>query len=370
MAKTKASTKKTSQTNSKLVADWTQVAHLLLTSRMIDELEENELVQAGKVTYQFSAKGHELPQILLGLALDHPHDAATVYYRSRPFMLASGLTTQEAFAADMAKTGSPSEGRDVGVVYSMPRRHGALILPSSGDVGAQYTPAAGWAQAITYYVNHLKDNAWKGAIAVALGGDGSVAANGFWAALTMTTTLNLPMLFFIEDNGYGISVPKRYQTPGKNIAENFASFSNLYVLEGSGTQPGEAITLVNQAVDYVRSGHGPCLLRMEVPRLTGHTYGEDQTAYKSNEQLKEELERDPLKALRDYLGEKSEWDSLKDKVKSEVRAALEAAEANPDPDPAIVQSASLLRRAGPQSARNSQCRAKFLYASISGRSAH
>ena len=105
-----------------LTPDWPRVARLLLTSRWIDTLEEQELTPQGKVTYQFSAKGHELAQILLGLALTHPHDGAAVYYRSRPFMLAAGLTAQEALAADMAKTGSPSEGRDVGVVYSMPPR--------------------------------------------------------------------------------------------------------------------------------------------------------------------------------------------------------------------------------------------------------
>ncbi|MEK6220809.1 MAG: thiamine pyrophosphate-dependent enzyme, partial [Chloroflexota bacterium] len=175
--------------------DWEQVARLALTSRAIDEIEENELVPAGKVVYQFSANGHELSQILLGLSLTHAHDGATVYYRSRPFMLANGFTAQEAFAASMALTGSPSEGRDVGVVFSMPPRTGATVLPSSGDVGAQYTPAAGWAQAITYYQNVLKDKEWRNAIAVVLGGDGSVATNGFWAALTIATTLELPMLF-------------------------------------------------------------------------------------------------------------------------------------------------------------------------------
>ena len=180
--------------------DWPRIARLLLTSRTIDTIEEKELTPAGKVLYQFSAKGHELAQILLGLSLTHPHDAAAVYYRSRPFMLAAGLTAQEALAADMAKTGSPSEGRDVGVVYSMPPRNGVTVLPSSGDVGAQYTPAAGWAQAIYYRRHVLDEPEWEGAIAVALGGDGSTAANGFWAALNIVTTLNLPMLFFIEDN--------------------------------------------------------------------------------------------------------------------------------------------------------------------------
>ena len=154
--------------------DWPHIARLVLTSRTIDRIEEEELVPQGKITYQVSARGHELAQVLLGLLLDHPHDGAGVYYRSRPFMLASGLTAREAFAADMALTGSPSEGRDVGVVYSMRTRGRATVLPSSGDVGAQYTPAAGWAQAARYHREVLRDAAWQGAVAAALGGDGSV----------------------------------------------------------------------------------------------------------------------------------------------------------------------------------------------------
>jgi len=64
-----------------------------------------------------------------------------------------------------------------------------------------------------------------------------VATNGFWSALTIATTLRLPILFYIEDNGYGISVPGNLQTPGGNIAANLASFANLHIREGDGTEP-------------------------------------------------------------------------------------------------------------------------------------
>src|SRR5579859_7778426 len=80
---------------------WREVARLLLMSRALDDLEEQQLVPAGAIRYQFSARGHELIQILLGLSLNHAHDAATVYYRSRPFMLASGLTPEEALSMSM-----------------------------------------------------------------------------------------------------------------------------------------------------------------------------------------------------------------------------------------------------------------------------
>ena len=189
--------------------DWREVARLMLTSRVLDRLEETELTPGGKVTYQFSARGHELAQVLIGLALDQPHDAAAVYYRSRPFLLANGLTPDEALAGSMAKAGSPTGGRDIGVVHMLDRRGRALVLPAAGDVGSQYTPAVGWAQAILYRQRILNENDWSGSIVVALGGDGSTAANGFWAALNIVTTLSLPYLFFIEDNRYGISVPSR-----------------------------------------------------------------------------------------------------------------------------------------------------------------
>ena len=307
--------------------DWPKVARFLLLSREMDRLEVERLTPQGKVKYQFSAGGHELAQILLALNLTHPHDAAAVYYRSRPFMLASGLTAREALAAGMARTDSPSEGRDVGVVFNMPRRTGALVLPSSGDVGAQYTPAAGWAQAIGYRVNVLGEKDWQGAIAVALGGDGSVAANGFWAALNIAATLRLPMLFFIEDNSYGISVPSRYQTPGGDIAGNLASYGGLHVLEGDGADPDDAAEKISQAVNHVRNA-GPCLLRMSVPRLAGHTFIDDQ-AYKSPEERASDQARDPLLRLRDYYI----TPELARQIKDELASAASAAEAAPEPDP-------------------------------------
>src|SRR3546814_1563008 len=109
-------------------------------------------------------------------------------------------------------------------------------------------------------------------MAVVLGGDASVATNGFWSALTIATTQKLPMLFYIEDNQYGISVPGTYQTPGGNIAKNLESFTNLHVLSGDGTEPAEAARLLKMASDHVRGGKGPALLRLTVPRLQGHSY--------------------------------------------------------------------------------------------------
>src|SRR5436190_14975082 len=265
--------------------DWAEVARLVLTSRAMDELEETRLVPEKKILYQFSARGHDMAQVILGMQL-RDGDAACGYYRSRPMLLALGVPLADALGSGMGLAGGYSDGRDIGVVFNYPNPGGAHALPMCGGVGAQYTPAAGWAQAITYKARVLgeKDD---GAIAVVLGGDASCATGGFWSALTIATTQSLPLLMYVEDNGYGISVPSQYQTPGKDIAANLASFSGLTIFTGDGTDPAEASKLIHDAVAHVRTKRAPALLRLTVPRLEGHSFQDTQN-YKSEAAVKDE----------------------------------------------------------------------------------
>ena len=202
--------------------DWKRIAYLVHLSRALDEMEETRLVPEKKVLYQFSARGHDMAQIMLGCLLTDRHDATCGYYRSRPLLLSLGIDPADALGSAMGRAGGYSDGRDIGVVFNYPNLDGASALPMCGGVGAQYTPTAGWAQAVKYYAETLGKADYARSIAVVLGGDGSVASNGFWSALTIATTQTLPMLFYIEDNGYGISVPSTIQTPGGNIAANLS----------------------------------------------------------------------------------------------------------------------------------------------------
>src|SRR5580658_10495557 len=316
--------------------DWRKVARLLHASRALDEIEETRLVPERKVLYQFSARGHDFAQILLGLQLSDAHAAVTVYYRSRPMMLSLGVTLEDAASGPLARSGAFSGGRDIGVVFNLPGRGGPTVLPACGGVGTQYTPAAGWAQAIRYRHDTLADPSYARSIAVVLGGDASTATNGFWSALNIATTQQLPLLFFIEDNGYGISVPARLQTPGGNIAANLRSFSGLTILEGDGCDPRAVAALVPQAVERVRCARAPLLLRLTVPRLSGHS-GQDTQAYKSAQLLGEERSRDPLRRLHELLVpaamSEAEWLQLAGDARSEVESAIGRALARAQPDP-------------------------------------
>ena len=273
-----------------------------------------------------------MAQVLLGLHLTHPKDAVCGYYRSRPILLSLGVALEDALGSAMGRAGGYSDGRDIGVVFNYPNANGASALPMCGGVGAQYTPTAGYAQAIEYHKNVLGDRAYDGAIGVVLGGDASVATNGFWAALTMATTLKLPMLFYVEDNGYGISTPSWLQTPGCNIAANLASFQDLKICDGDGTDPAEASELIADAVAHVRAGNGPALVHLTVPRLQGHSF-QDTQAYKSKDVVDAEWARDPLPKLKAHivpsLMSEKDWDTAQTKAEERVRRAAQIADQRP-----------------------------------------
>jgi 2-oxoisovalerate dehydrogenase E1 component len=319
--------------------DWREVARLVLTSREMDRIEEEELVPQKKVLYQFSARGHDMAQVLLGLQLKDG-DGVFGYYRSRPLLLALGVPLADALGSGMGLSGGYSNGRDIGVVFNYPNRGGAHAFPMAGGVGAQYTPAAGFAQAIAYKQAVLKEGP-ADAISVVLGGDASCATGGFWSALTIATTQQLPLLIYIEDNGYGISVPSEYQTPGKDIAANLASFKGLTIFNGDGTDPAEAALLVDKAVTHVRTQRTPALVRLAVPRLEGHSAQDTQT-YKSKDEVEAEWARDPLPKLKKQCGRSQvgdeAWEDLERETAWQVQAAVAEAEARGVSSPDEVTS--------------------------------
>ncbi len=322
--------------------DWRRIAYNTLASRALDDVEEatnrnrTSVPKEHVVLYQFSARGHDMAQSILGSLITGTRDGVGAYYRSRPLLLSLGLSLEDALGSPLGRAGGFSDGRDIGVVCNLPNRDGPVVLPMSGDVGSQYTPAAGWAQSIQYHHDTLHDARYSHCMSVALGGDASVATNGFWASLTMATTLKLPMLFYIEDNNLGISVRGDMQTPGADIARNLASFANLFVLNGDGCNPHDASGLLQQAVAHVRSGVGPALVRLTVPRLSSHSGPDNQRGYRSDAEIVADEARDPLPKLREYLVpaflSTDEWKTLENEVSRDVAVALEAARARPLPD--------------------------------------
>ncbi|MBC7841138.1 MAG: pyruvate dehydrogenase [Gemmatimonadaceae bacterium] len=318
-----------------------------MVSRALDDLEETlnrnraSVPREHQVLYQFSARGHDMGQCILGSLLGHVHDGVGAYYRSRPLLLSVGLPIDDAHGSPLGRAGGFSDGRDIGVVCNRPGWNGVTVLPMAGDVGAQYTPAAGWAQSIMYRRDTLGDSSYGGAMAVALGGDASVATNGFWSALTMATTLRLPLLFYIEDNGLGISVKGEMQTPGGDISANLASFGNLFLRSGDGCDPAESASLLAECVEHVRSGSGPALVRLTVPRLSSHSGPDNQKGYRTDAEIDADRARDPLPRLRAHVVpailSDDEWAALEARVAHDVEDGVARARERPAPEPADVR---------------------------------
>jgi 2-oxoisovalerate dehydrogenase E1 component len=331
-----------SKTPSAPAIDWRKVAYHVLCSRALDDAEEQTnrnratVPKDHVVLYQFSARGHDMAQVVLGQLLTGKRDAAGAYYRSRPLLLSLGLSLEDALGSPLGRAGGFSDGRDIGVVCNFPREEGCVVLPMAGDVGSQYTPTAGWAQGILYHRDILKDYRFHDSIGVALGGDASVATSGFWSAITMATTLKLPMLFYIEDNNLGISVSGDFQTPGGDIAANLASFKNLFIRNGDGTDPADTAAKLSEAVAHVRRGEGPALVRLTVPRLSSHSGPDNQRGYRTDAEIAADQQRDPLPRLRSFLVPSqmsaAEWSQLETEVARDVERALSAARMRPKPD--------------------------------------
>ena len=340
-------TKSTATVSPSSPPDWRRIAYLVHASRAMDDIEETTnknrttVPKEHLVLYQFSARGHDVSQVILGSLVNHRHDAVGAYYRSRPMLLTVGLDFVDALASPLGRSGGFSDGRDIGVVCNLPNKNGPIVLPMAGDVGSQYTPAAGWAQSVLYHRDVLGDKSYEGAMSVVLGGEASVATNGFWSALTMATTLKLPMLFYVEDNGIGISVRKEMQTPGGNIADNLAAFGNLFIRDGDGCNPAESQKLLQECVTHVRSEKGPALVHLTVPRLCSHSGPDNQLGYRSKAEIAEDEKRDPLPKLHKYLVPKiiteKAWKEIETTARRDVEKAVDAARARPVPDPAGIK---------------------------------
>lgn len=288
---------------------WLSLLERALISRAMDDLEVTKEYRPnpdkpleGKLKFQFGAKGHEIPQLVAAALLSHPHDGATVYYRSRPLMLGVGLSPFEAFASNMHKLEGVSGGRDIGVVFNHKQPGGVTVLPASGDVGAQFTPAIGWAQAVRYRATVMGEQEYAGAVALAHAGDGATATNGFWSAINIAAPRHLPYVMLIEDNQYALSVPWRYQAAAPSIAENLANFRNLTLLSVEGGDIPALYGALYGAISGARQGAGAQLVHVKVPRLTGHNW-QDPAAYKTAEEKEEDARRDPLARLVTYLQE-------------------------------------------------------------------
>jgi 2-oxoisovalerate dehydrogenase E1 component len=277
----------------------------ILESRHGDLREEN-LNRQGKGHFHVSGRGHEA-LAAVGMQLQ-PEDYIVPYYRDRGLVLGRGVTTRQLALDYMAKRESSSGGRQMPSHYSY-RELNIWSVPT--PTAAQLLPACGMAWGMQL------DG--KKSLVVTTVGDAATRQGDFFEAVCFAQERKLPMLFLVEDNGYGISTPTRRTTPRALAVLNEEQWREI-----DGWDVEAVHAAAETAAAGIRAGQGPVLLWLKLERLSSHTSSDDQAIYRSREELAALGERDPLLALKAQLIAEggltaAEFDLLDKEAKERVR---------------------------------------------------
>ena len=307
-------------------ADLVAMYRTVALARAVDE-RMWILNRAGRAPFVISGQGHEGAQVGLAWPLRKGHDWIAPYYRSIATCLAFGMTARDLMLAQYAKGVDPSSGgRQMPGHYGHPARH---IVSVSSPVATQILHAVGIA---------LAAKARKvDQVAVAIMGEGSSNQGDVHEALNFAAIHRLPFVFVVENNGYAISVPAEKELSVKDVAVRASGYGMPGVIV-DGTDVLACYAAGREAVDRARSGGGPTLIEAKVTRLTAHSSDDQQTKYRTDEDLAEGLAHDPLPIFGELLRTAG---VLTDEIEAAMRAEISAivedatdhAEAEPDPDP-------------------------------------
>lgn len=299
---------------------------LMLVARRMDD-RMFALNRQGRVPFVVGSSGHEAAQVASALALDRSTDWILPYYRDMGVALAWGVPPIDIFLATFARGADPmSGGRQLPNHWSYPDRN---ILTQSSTIGTQYPHAVGIAHG-------LRIAGEPGVVAV-YGGEGSTSEGDWHEAMNWAGIHGLPVIFFIENNHYAISVPSTEEVAGSltKRAEGYGMAS----VELDGNDPLLVFRETRAAVDRARAGGGPTLIEAKTYRYYAHTSDDDDRLYRSRQEVDEWRRNDPVVFLKQYLIEErllseATERALLAEVEDELARAVTAAEnAAPPTDP-------------------------------------
>jgi len=308
-------------------ADLVAMYRTVALARAVDE-RMWILNRAGRIPFVISGQGHEGAQVGLAWSLRRGTDWIAPFYRSIATCLAFGMSARDLMLAQYAKASDPgSGGRQMPGHYSSAEHN---LVSVSSPVATQILHAVGIALAAKIRGTDQ--------VAVAIMGEGSSNQGDVHEALNFAAIHRLPFVFVVENNGYAISVPVERQVSVKDVAMRAAGYGIPgVVVDGTDVLACYAAGL--EAVDRARSGGGPTLIEAKVTRLTAHSSDDQQTKYRSEDDLAEGRSHDPLPIFRAQLREAGVLtDAIEAALAAEIAALVEDAtefsEAEPDPDPA------------------------------------
>ena len=305
--------------------------HLLTLGRALDEKAPVYQLQSLGWSYHAPYAGHDAIQLAIGQVFTRGEDFLFPYYRDMLTVLSAGMTPEEIILNGISKATDPgSGGRHMSDHFAKPEWH---IENVSSAVGTQDLHAVGVARAMKYYKH-------KG-VAITSHGEATVSEGYVYEAINGATTEILPVIFVIQDNGYGISVPKKDQTANRKVATNFSGFKNLKIIYCNGKDVFDSMNAMREAREYAIEKQSPVIVHANCVRIGSHSNSDNQSLYRDDNELSYVKGADPLQKFRKMLimyerFTKEELAQIESSVKKEVSAANKKAIAAPDPDPKTI----------------------------------
>jgi 2-oxoisovalerate dehydrogenase E1 component len=332
---------------------------LMHTAAEMAALYEEEKAVAARYVHA-TARGHEAVQLAAAFLLTE-HDYAAPYYRDDAMLLGMGLRPYELMLQLLAKADDPFSGGRTYYSHPSLRRAGIPVIPhQSSATGMQAIPATGMAHALAYFESQGMSHPWneelrikneelegdktphsssliphsKPVVLCSIG-DGAMTEGEVAEALQMAILHQLPIIYLVQDNDWGISATGR-EMRAMNAYEFAAGFPGLRRLQVDGADFGSSYQGLTEAFAHVRARRGPVLVHAKCPLLGHHTSGVRREWYRSD--LAAHQEQDPLPRLHQQLLKAgvSEADlaALQAEAHATVRADWAEALAAPNPDPA------------------------------------
>jgi 2-oxoisovalerate dehydrogenase E1 component len=297
--------------------------------------EENKAVTAKYV--HATARGHEAIQLAAAFHM-RPTDYAAPYYRDDAMLLGFGLEPYELMLQLMAKRDDPFSGGRTYYSHPSLRRAGFPVIPhQSSATGMQAIPATGMAHAIKYLEGQgILPSGEEQPVVLCSIGDGAMTEGEVAEALQMAVLHQLPIIYLVQDNDWGISATGR-EMRAMDAFEFAAGFKGLHRLQFDGADFLASHAGMEEAFDYARRTRGPVLVHAKCPLLGHHTSGVRREWYRGDNLAAHTL-NDPLPRFHQQLLElgysEEELDQLGQEARATVEADYQRALAAPAPDPA------------------------------------
>lgn len=294
--------------------------------RALDEKAPVYLLQSLGWSFHAPYAGHDGIQLAIGQVFKKEEDFLFPYYRDMLTALSAGITAEEIILNGISKATDPgSGGRHMSNHFAKPEWH---IENVSSATGTHDLHAVGVARAMVYYGH-------KG-VAITSHGESSTSEGFVYEAINGASTECLPVIFVIQDNGYGISVPKNEQTANRKVADNFSGFKNLKIIHCNGKDVFDSMNAMTAAREHAINTRNPVIVQANCVRIGSHSNSDKHTLYRDENELAYVKAADPLYKFRRMLLRykrftEAELLQIEEEAKKEQNAAHRKALAAPDP---------------------------------------